>query len=147
VIRTTDVLKGADLRRLPQIDLIVWDPTVLPPLFEQGDFALVHTQAARAIIEVKRSVPNVSRFQEQLNTQRMRLLSTYRRNVLGVAVAHSRPLFTHPLESDWVPNSPIQGPAAMTRLLSKKPPEPDTDGIFALLYFLSYVARFARNVA
>jgi hypothetical protein len=65
---------------LPQIDLLLWDHTELPALFSVGNFALVHTQAARAIIEVKRSVKTgVEEIREQLHRQRRRLLPEYGR--------------------------------------------------------------------
>lgn len=48
----------SDLR---QLDLIIWDPTPLPPIFEEGDFALVPYQSVLGVLEVKRSLyPDVA---------------------------------------------------------------------------------------
>src|SRR4026207_139102 len=69
VIRTTDILKARHLQSVPQSDLILWDPTELPALFQSGDFALVHIQAARAIIEIKRTIRDVGEFQAQPRKQ------------------------------------------------------------------------------
>jgi hypothetical protein len=147
VIRTTDVVHGQDLRKVPQSDLIFWDPTEMPALFRTGDFALVHTQAARAIIEIKRTTSNVGGLQEQLKKQKLRLLSEHRRNVLGVVVAHQTPLFGEGLEPEWVRNSEPQGEVRVVRLLDKKTSKPDPEGIFALIYFLSHVARQSHQTA
>src|SRR5262245_8830504 len=42
ILRTSDELKQRDLRAIPQSDIILWDPTVLPPLFASDGFALIH---------------------------------------------------------------------------------------------------------
>jgi len=141
VIRTTDVVHGQNLRKVPQSDLILWDPSEMPALFRSGDFALVHTQAARAIIEIKRTTSNVSALQVQLRKQRQRLLSEYRRNVLCVVVAHPTPLFGEGLEPEWVKSSDSRADVRVARLLDKKTSKPDPEGIFALIYFLCHVAR------
>ena len=141
VIRTTDVVQGQNLRKVPQSDLIFWDPSEMPALFRSGDFALVHTQTARAIIEIKRTTSNEAALQAQLTKQRQRLLSEYRRNVLGVVVAHRTPLFGEGLEPAWVTNSDSRSNVRIARLLDQKTSKPDPEGIFALIYFLSHVAR------
>jgi hypothetical protein len=142
IIRTSDVTKGRDLRTVPQVDLILWDPTELPALFESGDFALVHTQAARGIIEIKRTMTNFPQSVEQLRQQRSRLLTTYRRNVLGVVVASSRRNLNIPnVGPNWVAEAdPAQQPPFL-RLIDRRTGKPDPDGIFAFIYFLSHVAR------
>lgn len=139
VIRTSD--RRSSKPDVPQCDIIVWDPTELPALFEQGNFALVHTQAARAIIEVKRSISSVSKHAEQLQKLQSRLLSEYKRNVLCVVVNHQSPLFVEAPTPDWMSNRPIQKGPAFTRLLSSEDNQPDCNGIFAFVYFLSHVAR------
>lgn len=144
VIRTTDIEQRRDRRRVPQSDLILWDPTEMPPLFQSGNFALIHTQAARAIIEIKRTLPNTEELQKQLQKQKMRLLNEYKRNVLAVVVAHRRPLFGEGLEPDWVPKQTGDG-VRIARLLDSRTYDPDPDGIFALIYFLSYVARQSKT--
>jgi hypothetical protein len=40
---------------LPQIDLIIWNPAPLPPIFHSGEFAIVPYQSCLGIIEIKRS--------------------------------------------------------------------------------------------
>ena len=45
-------------RRVHQCDLIVWDPSEMPAIFESLEFALVPLFATRAIIEVKRKGNN-----------------------------------------------------------------------------------------
>jgi hypothetical protein len=47
IIRPTDQTRN--LSSFPQCDLIVWNPSVLPALFEQGEFALVPFAAVRAV--------------------------------------------------------------------------------------------------
>jgi hypothetical protein len=91
ITRTSD--SPNDLRSLPQIDLLLWDHTEMPAVFRVGNFALVHTQAARGIIEVKRSITtSIEGIRQQLDLQRRRLLSEYRQNVLCIVVAHSVPI-------------------------------------------------------
>ena len=132
---------------MPQIDLIIWDPTELPPLFEMGNFGVIHVQAARAIIEVKRSLHSKKQLVEQLERQRMRLLSTYRRNVIGVVLSAGPRLFSEELTPDWVAKSKLAQPPAMIRLLKGPSGPVDVDGLFALVYFLSHVARLSRGNA
>lgn len=141
IIKTTDRLLKKDLRRLPQADLILWDPTELPALFESGDFALIHAASARGIIEVKRSTSDLPKVQRQLRTLRSRLLSEYRKNVLGVVIAHAQPLFVDDLTPGWVMDAEMDADVRMTRLLSRSGSKPDPDGVFALIYFLSHVVR------
>jgi hypothetical protein len=141
IVRTTDPEQMGNLKEVPQVDLIVWDPAELPPLFEIDNFAIVHVQAARAIIEVKRALTSRTRLQEQLQRLRMRLLATYRRNVLGVVASARRPLFQGDVTPDWVAQSNLKDPPAMTRLLKSTTGPADVGGLFALVYFLSHLAR------
>jgi len=53
VIRPTDKVRG--LRNVHQCDLILWDPSTMPAVFESSEFALVPSFAVRAIIEIKRT--------------------------------------------------------------------------------------------
>ncbi len=41
--------------KLPQIDLIVWDPNPIPAIFDQGGFALVPKNSVIGTLEVKRT--------------------------------------------------------------------------------------------
>src|SRR5437879_2959525 len=52
VIRSQDKTRAASV---PQCDVIVWDPSELPAIFESGEFALVPLFSVRAVIEVKRT--------------------------------------------------------------------------------------------
>jgi hypothetical protein len=47
---------GNTQHKLKQLDAIAWDPNPFPPIFEEGDFALVPTKSAVGAVEVKRSV-------------------------------------------------------------------------------------------
>jgi hypothetical protein len=141
IVRTTDVVKGHDLRQVPQSDLIFWDPAELSALFRTGSFALVHTQAARGVVEVKRTLASAGSLKKQLRDQQLRLLSEYRRNVLGVVIAHECPLFGDGLDPEWVENAGPADPPRMVRLLDKNTSSPDPEGIFALIYFLTHLAR------
>lgn len=134
---------SVDLSKLPQLDLIVWDPSELPALFERDDFALVHRQAARAIIEVKRSISSKDECREQMKKQRLRLLSDYRCNILCVVVSHPTPLIEVKVHPDWPAQKPPHSEPELTRLLDATS-QADTDGVFTFIYFLSYVARHSR---
>jgi uncharacterized protein DUF6602 len=129
-----------DLRTLPQCDLIIWNPSDLPAIFEKGDFALVPNLSARAIIEVKRSVDDLDGFTKQLERQKQCLLPDF--NVLGVVVSHNKSLFDHADLMNWPKHKKWRKKPAMTRLLSEEDSnKPDTDGVFALISLLSHVAK------
>jgi hypothetical protein len=131
VIRPADAARG--LAQVPQCDLIVWDPSELPGLFEAGDFALVPFASAQAVIEIKRSVPDIHKFREQLRRQ-ARVIPSGR--VLGVVVNHPTPLFEWECTPDWL--KVVSDDAPMTRLLHGN--EADTNGVMAFIYFLAQVA-------
>ena len=139
VIRPTDSYRG--LGTVPQCDLIVWDPSELPGIFEYGEFALVPLAATRAIIEIKRTLPARQDLLDQLRARRKLLPSL--EPLLGVVVSHSTPLFDRECKPDWFseprPDPPI------TRLLDDDN-RPDTDGILAFIYFLAQVAGHGRIV-
>lgn len=143
VIRTTDVTQQKELREVPQSDLILWDPRQMPGLFQSGNFALVHTQAVHAIIEIKRTYTKPKKLKEQIKKQKMRLLSNYRRNILTVVVAHESPLFSKTVEPNWVEKTKLDD-IIITRLLDKNTSQPDPNGIFALIYFLAYISKNAQ---
>ena len=88
VVRSGDARRGLD--KVRQCDLIVWDPSDLPGLFECGDFSLVPYAAVRAVVEVKRRVRSVPELVTDLR-ERSPLVPTYR--VLGIVASHSKPLF------------------------------------------------------
>ena len=139
VVRPTDGYRG--LRTVPQCDLIVWDPSELPGLFECGEFAVVPLAAARAIIEIKRTLADPQGLLEQLETRRK--LVPRRRSVFGVVVSHPSPLFDRECKPDWLSERRPQPP--MTRLLDNDN-RPDTDGVLAFIYFLAQVAGHNRIV-
>lgn len=149
VIRSGDRIQG--LRKVPQCDLIVWDPSDLPAVFESGEFALVPSFAARAIIEVKRTPPKKADLASQLK-KHQKLLLDYG-PVLGVVIRHPKALFD-PLRCNpgWLGDYRFPPPSKryktgneppMTRLLGKDS-EPDTSGIMAFIYFLAQVAGHTR---
>lgn len=132
VVRATDQIRES----VPQCDLIVWDPSEMPAIFESAEFALVPLFAARAIIEVKRT-GDVAKLTEQLGERRK--LLKHLDPVLGVLVEHQQPLFE---ERDCTPNWLAEhdhGNPRITRLLDGYG-KPDTNGIMAFIYFLAQVA-------
>jgi hypothetical protein len=133
VIRPNDSKRGLDT--VCQCDLIVWDPSELPGLFEYGEFALVPFASARAIIEIKRTLSTPQKLSDQL-CERRKLLPQ-RRQTLGVVVSHPTGLFDRKCKPDWL-SEPKRDPP-MTRLLDNDN-HPDTDGIMAFIYFLAQVA-------
>jgi hypothetical protein len=138
VISPSDWTK--DLQKLPQCDLIIWNPSDVPAIFEKGDFALVPNLSARAIIEVKRSVNDLDRFAAQLKRRKECLLPEF--NVLGVVVSHNKSLFDHADLMNWPKDEKWKKEPAMTRLLAEEDSnKPDTDGVFALISLLSHVAK------
>lgn len=139
VIRPADAYRG--LRAVPQCDLIVWDPSELPGLFEYGEFALVPMAATRAVIEIKRTLPARKDLLDQLR-ERRKLLAP-RGPMLGVVISHPTPLFDRECKPDWLSERRPDPP--MTRLLDDAN-RPDTDGILAFIYFLAQVAGHNRVV-
>lgn len=142
VIRSMDQKRG--LQSIPQCDIIIWEPSELPALFEQGDFALVPFHSARAIIEVKRTKRSIPDFKKQLEKQQKLLLHEYRSNILGVVINHQKSLFDGEVEPDWLTNQERRNKPAMVRLLSDSQ-EPDVDEVFAFIYFLSQVAKLSSS--
>ncbi len=154
VIRPADKITG--LNRVPQCDLIIWDPSELPAVFECAEFALVPFFAARAIIEVKRTGDRED-LAQQLKERRERLPALG--PVLGVIINHPQPLFDQgECSPNWLERYRYQvgeppetrydtavGPP-MTRLL-KAGNAPDTAGIMAFIYFLAQLAGHASRVA
>ncbi len=148
VIRPLD--KTRVLRSIPQCDVIVWDPSELPAIFECGEFALVPFHSVRAIIEVKRTGCKKARalLADQLK-ERLGLMPTMSAMdfVLGVLANDDDP---EPLFNDERRPSPnwLQshtGTPPITRILHNG--KADTNGIMAFIYFLAQVAqkRLARG--
>jgi hypothetical protein len=139
VIRPSDAYRG--LRTVPQCDLIVWDPSELPGLFEYGEFAFVPLAATRAVIEIKRTLFSRQDLLDQLQARRK--LLPPRGPILGVVVSHPTPLFDRECKPDWFSERRPDPP--MTRLLDNDN-RPDTDGVLAFIYFLAQVAGHNRVV-
>lgn len=139
VIRSNDSNRGLD--SVCQCDLIVWDPSELPGLFEYGEFALVPFAAARAIIEIKRTLSTPQKLLDQLRERRK--LIAQRKQILGVVITHPSPLFDRECAPDWLSQNGSE--PAMTRLLDHDN-RPDTDGIMAFIYFLAQIAGHNRSV-
>jgi hypothetical protein len=138
VLRPSD--REGDLRDVPQCDLIVWDPSDMPALFEKDDFALVPWYSARAIIEIKRSCTSIPVLRTQLSERRSRLLPKYRRNLLGVVVSHPASLFNDEVNPKWLSDPKWEQDFPITRLLSDTPIQPDTEGTLVFIYFLSQLS-------
>jgi hypothetical protein len=143
VLRPSDSRR--DLRRVPQCDLIIWDPSELPALFEQGNFALVPWWSVRAIVEVKRSCSSTAQMLKQLARLRSRLLQECRRNVLGVVVSHGSPLFEGEVNERWLSDPRWSDEVPVTRLLSENPLDVDTDGLLTFVYFLAQIAQLSSR--
>lgn len=145
VIRSQDKTRG--LASVPQCDVIVWDPSELPAIFECGEFALVPLFSVRAIIEVKRTGTKSEReaLIQQLKERQSLLPTMSDMNfLLGVFVNDDdpQPWFSDArkpredwLEDYWT-NNPGRPP--LTRILHNN--EPDTSGVMAFIYFLAQVA-------
>lgn len=141
VIRACDAFR--DLASGPQCDLIVWDPSEMPAIFEVGEFALVPYFSARAIIEVKRSA-NPTELATQL-TQRKQLLPAYG-PLLGVVITHPKALLDQPCCPNWLEDRKRTYPPPMIRLLDCKN-VPDINEIMAFIYFLAQLAGHKSTVA
>lgn len=94
VIRSQD--KRRELSSVPQCDLIVWDPSEMPAVFESAEFPLVRLYSARAIIEVKRNCDKREKLILRLE-ERGKLLPAcghpvLRRHALGAAFSNQSPL-------------------------------------------------------
>ncbi len=144
VIRSSD--STGKLKDVPQCDLIIWDPSEMPAIFECAEFALVPHFSVRAIIEVKRKVSNPEDLATQLKDRQARL-DNYG-PVLGVVVSHTKPLFPNGkcrerwLEDYiWKPGMYVHDRQPMTRLLDTNN-KPDTDGIMVFIYFLAQVVAY-----
>ena len=152
VTRSQDKTRG--LASVPQCDVIVWDPSELPAIFESGEFALVPLVSVRAIIEVKRTGTRSEReaLTEQLK-KRQSLLPTMSdmQFVLGVFVNDddAEPWFKDGRKPspDWLEDYCLNNPGKppITRLLYNN--KPDTNGIMAFIYFLAQVASRKRRLA
>lgn len=141
VIRQADATRG--LVNVPQCDLIVWDPSEMPAIFESAEFALVPYFAARAIIEVKRTGKREELAQQLI--ARRELLPALPPAVLGVIIDHPEPLFDQvECRANWLEHYKTEEPP-MTRLLDGN--MPDTNGIMAFIYFLAQVAGHKSEVA
>lgn len=147
VLRPSD--RNGDLRSVPQCDLIIWDPSDMPALFEKNDFALVPWYSARAIIEIKRSCTDVADLRTQLEHRRNNLLRKYRRNILGVVVSHPVSLFEDEANPKWLKDAKWDKDIPITRLLGDDPAQADTSGVLVFIYFLSQLAGHGtqQNVA
>jgi hypothetical protein len=150
VIRPADAIRGR--AKVPQCDLIVWDPSEMPAIFESGEFALVPFFAARAIIEIKRT--GKKKLAKQL-MERRELLPAFG-PILGVVINHPQPLFKGECTPDWLKHFESQPGRSPTRYnTAMEPPMtrlrsgriPDTDGIMAFIYFLAQVAGYTNTVA
>jgi hypothetical protein len=154
VIRPCDSIRNQGLSKVPQCDLILWDPSEMPAIFESSEFALVPRFASRAIIEIKRTGSKAERecLAMQLK-ERQNLLPTMSQMdfVLGVIVNDNddrQPLFDNEhrpapnwLEEYWRRNSV----PPVTRILCNN--EPDTNGIMAFIYFLAQLAAYKTTNA
>jgi hypothetical protein len=137
VIRPSD--QQGDLQSVYQCDLIIWDPSELPAIFEQGDFALVPTHSVHAIVEIKRTCSDTSKLVKQLEDRKKLLRLKCRRNLLGVVLENSKALFDGVVGPQWLKDPKWRNNRALVCLLSRDL-MPHTDDIMAFIYFLAQVA-------
>jgi len=116
IIRPTD--KTRNLKSIPQCDMIIWIPSILPAIFEQGDFALVPYSSVRAIIEIKRTCNNLNHLNEQLLAQQKCIPHEFRSQILGLIVSHPKPLFEGNVTADWLTKKKQKNETPLTRLLN-----------------------------
>ena len=128
--------------KVPECDLIIWDPSDLPAIFEKGDFAIVPNHSVRGLIEVKRTCnKNASDLINQLEERQSLLLPEYQKKVFGIVFRHPHKLFMDELTPNWIHDiGATDTKPRVTRLFTSKGWEPDLDGIFSFIYFLSQVA-------
>ncbi len=138
IIRPSDRLRPNPSN--PQCDLIVWDPSELPALFESGDFAIVPNFSVRAIIEIKRTLSNIQYLKEQLDLRRKYLPVEFNSNVLGVVISHGKSLFEGEVNAEWLKSRSKNDDPPITRLLDNNTGEADHSGVLAFIYFLSQIA-------
>ncbi len=148
------IIGSADRERdnkIPQCDIIIWDPSELPALFEKGDFALVPKHSVKALIEVKRSSTNIRKFKEQLKRQQKCLFDSYR--ILGVIISHKKQLFKRKVTPDWLQEKEdtLDRNVEIIRIFkslnnNKLKQNVDAEGIFAFIYFLSQIAGISNTL-
>jgi hypothetical protein len=156
-ISTGAVIRGADATRglasVPQCDLIVWDPSEMPAIFESGEFALVPFFAARAVIEIKRTAKR-KELAEQLKERRDRLPAFG--PVLGVVIDHPQRLFDQvECTPDWLKHFKYKAGEQTRYNAAKEPPMTsllnenarDMVGIMAFIYFLAQLAGYTNTMA
>jgi len=122
-----------------QIDLIIWDPSELPAVFEHGSFALVPSFSVRGIIEVKRSCSNLEKFELQLKKQRDEVPQEWKKHILGVLVCHNKNPFSVQAYPKWCSGVDVSSTPQITRILDKDG-NVDKEGVFALIYLLSQIS-------
>jgi hypothetical protein len=133
VIRPSDASRG--LASVPQCDLIVWDSTQFPAVFETDGFALVPFHAVRAIIEVKRG------WKADLFTQlKERRKCVPDQRVFGVVLQHRKPLFELPVTSNWFEWQVTKPDYIPVGRLLDKDLQACTHDVLALIYFLAQIA-------
>ncbi len=152
VTRSQDKSRG--LASVPQCDVIVWDPSELPAIFESGEFALVPLFSVRAIIEVKRTGTKGKRkalTQQLKNRQSLLPTMSDMQFVLGVLVDDNdpEPWFNdqHKPSPDWLKDYWLSNPGKppITRILHNN--VPDANGIMAFIYFLAQVTSRKKWLA
>ena len=135
--------------KIPQGDLIIWDPSVLPAAIDVGDFALVSNLAARGVIEVKRTNKTIKQTREKLREWQKYLTKVPMHheyelsmdcapNILGVVIKHRTSLSEEaPSPSMW---DERRGSPVMVRLFKNDYSE-DIDGFLTLIFFLAHIAK------
>ncbi|MFQ5779876.1 MAG: DUF6602 domain-containing protein [Nitrospiria bacterium] len=150
---TGSIIHEADLdatpsekQKIPQIDVIIWSGHGLPPLFQQGNFALIPKSAARGIVEIKKSLKgSIDEFREQLRARQSRLdLHLCQAFTLGVVLQHTGPIDDCYPDKDWPVKRWNRGerePLITSILIEGENGDyqPNVQGILLFLYFLSHI--------
>jgi hypothetical protein len=137
IIHASDRARGRGDQ--PQIDLIIWDPSELPAIFECGNFALVPSFSVRGVIEVKRSCNDLKKFESQIINQRNEIPAKYQKYILGILVKHHINLFPDKPFPKWCDEFDTTCAPPITRILDNQG-QVDRDGVFALIYLLSQIS-------
>lgn len=137
VIRSSN-LSNRDPTNIPQCDLIIWDPSELPGIFEQGDFALVPTQSVHGIIEIKRTISSATELKKQLKERKQLLRIRCRKNLLGVVIEHNTGVYDGDVSPNWLDDDKWVKEYALVSLLNNN--KPNTDEIMVFIYFLAQIA-------
>ena len=137
---------SSEKQKIPQIDVIIWSGHGLPPLFQQGNFALIPKSAARGIVEIKKSLTcPIDKFREQLRVRQSRLdFHQCQAFTLGIVLQHTKSIGDCQPDKEWPVkrwNDGKREPLIISILIEDENGnyQPDVRGILLFFYFLSHI--------